>query len=166
MNFFLSYKTADFSCFTSGRAVLRIAVSTGHVAYRCELSLSEVWIPLTKRLYHFLITFRSSFWSDTGVVSWNRLLDFTIHNTTFIVIYFTSLQLIQCCLNVQEAKLSWKLPVLVYFVRFSMLLSSFVRKLRTTGNAGQIYKINLVLNRLLDSVCIFLFYYCCCCCLI
>jgi hypothetical protein len=123
MNFFLSYKTADFSCFISGWAVLRIAVSTDHVAYRCELSLSEVWIALRKLLYHFLIACRSSFWSDTGVVSWNRLLDLPMHSTTFIVIYFTSLQLIQCRLNVQEPKLSSKLPswfILFVFRCFSL----------------------------------------------
>lgn len=145
---------ADFSCFISGRAILRIAVSTDHMAYRCEFSLSEVWILLTKRLYQFLITFRSSFWRDTGVVSWYRLLEFPIHSTTFIVIYFTSLQLMQCRLNVQEPNISWKLSVLIYFVRFSMFLSSFARKVRTTGNAGQIEKINLVLN----SQDIFLFF--------
>lgn len=99
-----------------------------------------------KTSYHFLITFRSNFWRDTCVVSWYRLLDFPIHSTTFIVMYFTSLQLIQCRLNVQEPKLSWKLSVLIYFVRFPMFLSSFARKVRTTGNAGQIEKINLVLN--------------------
>jgi len=81
---------ADFSSFISSRAVLRIFFRIDNVAYRCELSLSEVWILLRKWLYQFLITFRRSFWPDTGVVSWYRPLDFPIHRTKFIVIYFSS----------------------------------------------------------------------------